>query len=61
MLLLVGVASLHIAAAQQAEVFYPKFPVLVDRPYNIVCEISIDGNDYIGKMAFRRIASGVCL
>ena len=48
-LLFVGLAVFQNAAAQQAEVFYPKFPVLVDRPYNIVCEISIDGNDYVGK------------
>ena len=48
-LLFVGLAVFQNAAAQQAEVFYPKFPILVERPHNIFCEISIDGNDYVGK------------
>ena len=47
--LLVAAVTLVVAAAQQAKVFNPTFPVLVDRPYNIVCEITIDAADAVGR------------
>lgn len=48
--LLVAAVTSGVAAAQQAKVFNPTFPVLVDRPYNIVCEISIDASDAVGQV-----------
>ena len=46
--LLVAAVTFQVSAAQQAKVFNPTFPVLVDRPYNIVSEVSIDAGENVG-------------
>ena len=45
---LVAAVTFQVSAAQQAKVFNPTFPVLVDRPYNIVSEVSIDAGENVG-------------
>ena len=40
--ILLTVATVCVAAAQQTNVFYPAFPVLAGRSHNIVSEIFID-------------------
>ena len=45
---LVAAVTFQVSAAQQAKVFNPTFPVLVDRPYNIVCEVCIDAEENAG-------------
>lgn len=47
---MLAAVTLQVAAAQHTRVFNPVFPVLVDRPYNIVCEIALQGGETEGKI-----------
>ena len=48
--LMLAAVTLQVAAAQHTRVFNPVFPVLVDRPYNIVCEIAVQGGETEGRI-----------